>query len=251
MWCFRIALSIFLCIESLEPVAAQVYCASVPAVPGPTGYQRRLNTERCEGFYQQQVTGSLEFLSLVNGTINYDLVSDKALIVSVPAQSQLQASQIFLTARALRPGTYYRMDAVIGPTRIFKWPLDAVLAPANLPSDAIGVVGWINRDLGKYYIPLSVVTENVAVSALRPPTMILRSSLDMEALKWRTWQEASGARVGDWVTVAGANRAIIRAGQAVKLELRDQTSGVIIAEIAPKYVNVDRAQTQQIRVLIP
>ena len=169
----------------------------------------------------------------------------------MPGVSQLQASQIFVSARALRAGTYYGMDAIVGSAGTFKWPLDAVLAPAKLPPDTIGVVGWINRDLGKYYVPVSVIPENVAASAPRPPTMILRSSLDIELLRWRSWRESGNARVSDWTTVGGVNPARIRAGQAVTLELRGQPSGAIVIEIASKYANVDRIQTQLVRVIMP
>lgn len=79
----RLALIRLFCVPNIATAAAETSCSSVSAIPGPTGYQRRANAERCEGFYQQQVAGSLEFLSLVNGQINYDLVSDKTLIVSV------------------------------------------------------------------------------------------------------------------------------------------------------------------------
>ena len=147
MRCLRVLLVAFCFIGTFQSGAAQLSCSNVPAIPGPIGYQRRLNADRCEGFYQQQVTGTLEFLSLVKGTINYDLVSDKALIVSAPNLSQFGGSQVFLTARALRPGTYYRMDAALASGETFRWPLNAVLAAANLPSSAVGVVAWINRDL--------------------------------------------------------------------------------------------------------
>ncbi len=251
MWYLRIVFCFAVCGATLDPVAAaQANCENVQPLPGSAGYQRRLNAERCEGFYQQQVAGTLELLSLVNGTINYDLVSDKTLVVSAPSASRLGETQIFLSARALRPGLYYRMDAVIGPTEPFKWPLGAVLAPALLTADSIGVVGWINRDLGKYYIPLTVVPENVAASAARAPIMTLRSPLDIEVLKWRTRPETGGARL-DWTVVGGPTPTGIRAGQPIRLDLGAQTGGPIVIEIAPKYVNVERAQTVQIRAIMP
>lgn len=252
MRCLWIAISLFLNIwSSLPAAAAEVTCGNVQPVPGPTGYKRR-NADRCEGFYQQQVAGAFEFLSLVNGAINYDLETDRTLVVSVPGASRLNASQIFLTARALRPGIYYRMDAVVGPAESFKWPL-TVIAPARLPADAIGMVGWINRDLGKYYVPVSVVPESVVASAPRPPTMIFRSSLDVELLRWRSWSEGreSGGATADWVAIGGPTPARIRAGQAIRLELGAKTGGPIVVEVAPKYVNVERVQTLQTRVIMP
>lgn len=199
----RLAFLFLVLVEGFAPAAAQISCSDVPATREATGYQLRQNSERCEGFYRQQVAGSFELMSLVNGPINYDLASDKVLIVSVPALPQLQNARVFLTARALRPGTYYRMYAVIGSGGKFKWPLDAVLKQRNLRSNSIGVVAWIDQALGKYYVPVSVVPENVAASAPRPPLMVFRSSLDIELLRWRIRREGGGASVGEYIRVGG------------------------------------------------
>lgn len=249
MRCLRALLVVFCFIGTFQSAAAQLSCSGVTAISGPTGYQRRSNADRCEGFFQQQVSGTLEFLSLVKGTINYDLVSDKTLIVSAPNLNQFAGSQVFLTARALRPNTYYRMDAAIASGESFRWPLNPVLA--TLPSNAIGVVAWINRDLGKYYVPVSVVSENVATPATRPPSMILRASLDIELMKWRIRQEGGGDRTGDWITVGGALPTIIRAGQPVSVELQGRPEGPAVVEVAVKYVNQSRMQTEPFRMIFP
>jgi hypothetical protein len=251
MRCLRILLVIFCLFDTFHPAAAQVPCSNVSAVAGPLGYKRRLNADRCEGFYQQQVSGTLEFLSLVKGTINYDLASDKALIISAPDLRQFGGSQLFLIARALRPGTYYRMDAAVASGETFRWPLNPVLVDANLSSNAIGVVAWINRDLGKYYVPVSVTSENVASASTRPPSIILRSSLDIELLKWRTRQEMGQDRISDWITVGGTQPATIRAGQPISLELQQRPTGLAILELAVKYINQGKMQTEQIRMILP
>jgi hypothetical protein len=244
-------IGIFCFIGTFQTAAAQLSCSGVPAISGPLGYQRRSNADRCEGFFQQQVSGTLEFLSFVKGTINYDLVSDKALIVAPPNLTQFGGSQVFLTARALRPATYYRMDAVMASGETFRWPLSPVLTQANLPSSAIGVVAWINRDLEKYYIPISVVSENVATPANRHPSMILRPSVDVELLKWRIRQESGREKMSDWITVGGAQPAIIRAQQPVSLELQERPSGLAVVDIAVKYANQGKIQTEQLRMILP
>ena len=253
MWCFRLLSSIAFCLAYFCFTPAQAAsCGSVQPSAGPLGYQPRTNGDRCEGFFQQQVSAAhkLEFLSLLNGTIKYDLVSDRTLIVSVPSLSELQTAQVFLEARALRAGTYYRMDAVLSSPGTFKWPLNAVITPANLPADAIGVVAWVNRDLGKYYIPVSVIPENVVASRPRALNMIFRSSLDIELLQWRSWRE-SGARPSEWVRVGGSNSPIIRAGQAARFELHNEAGGPIVVQVAAKYVDFDKAEPLLVRVLLP
>ena len=251
MWRLRVAFLLLSCVEGFAPAAAQTSCSNVPAIPGAIGYQRRQNAERCEGFYRQEVAGDFEFLSLVNGPINYDLVSDKILTVSVPELTQFQAPQVFLTARALPPGTNYRMDAVIAPSGTFKWPLNEVLAPAKLGSNSIGVVAWINQALGKYYVPVSIVPENVASSAARPPVMVFRSSLDIELLRWRVRREGDGASAGDWIRLGGENPAIIRAGQSVSLQIGTQPSGPNIVDVVVNYTNIGKPETQLFRVILP
>jgi hypothetical protein len=244
-------LVVFCLIGTFESAAAQLSCSNVSAISGQIGYQRRSNADRCEGFYQQQVSGTLEFLSFVKGTINYDLVSDKALIVTPPDLSQFGGAQVFLTARALRPATYYRMDAVMAPGATFRWPLNPVLSQANLPSSAIGVVAWINHEFEKYYVPISVVPENVATPATRPPSMILRSSLDIELLKWRIRQERGSEKMSDWITYGGAQPPITRAGQTVILELHERPVGRAVVDIAVKYANQGKIQTEPLKMILP
>ena len=253
MWCFRVLAILSVVMSGIEPTAAQApVCASILAVAGPMGYQHRPNADRCEGLYQQEVVGSLEFLSLVTGPISYNLEIDRTLVVSVPRLSQFPNAQIFLGARALRPGTHYRMDAAVGSTGTFKWPLDAVIRPMGLSSDTVGVVAWLNADLGKYYIPVSVAAENATASTEpRFPVMLLRSSLDIETLNWRWWPEGGGARPSNWMKVGDITQSPIRAGQLTKIAFKDQSSGTIIVQIAPRYTVLDQIQLMQIRIIMP
>jgi hypothetical protein len=242
----------FCFIGTFRSEAASPSCSSFTAMRGDIGYLQRSNADRCEGFYQRQISGTLEFLSLVKGAINYDLVSDKALIVSPPPNlSRFGDSQLFLTASALRPGTPYRMDAIVASGETFRWPLGPVLAKANLPSSAIGIVAWVNRDLGKYYVPVSVVSENVAASPVGDPSMILRASLDIELLKWRIRQETSQDKISDWITVGGLQPVIIRANQPIVLELKQRPSGPAIVDVAAKYQGQSKPEQQQYRMILP
>jgi hypothetical protein len=235
----------------LPAAEAEAICNDVPTIPGSIGYQPRHNAERCEGFYRQEVSGNLELLSLVNGPISYDLISDKVLTISTPTLPEFQNPQIFVTARALQAGTNYRMDAVIAPSGKFKWPLNEVLAPAKLGSDSIGVVAWTKQALGKYYVPVSVVPENVAASAARPTIMILRASQDIELLRWRIRREGDGASVGSWTKLGGESPAIIRAGHTVSLQIGSQRSGSSIVDVAVNYTNSGRPDPQLFRVIFP
>ena len=82
---------------------------------------------------------------------------------------------------------YYRMDGEIGTDRTLRWSLREVLAPARIRADQLGVVGWVDGDSGKVYVPLFVTPEAVA-GAQRGGSVIelvVRSPVDVEDIKWR------------------------------------------------------------------
>ncbi len=111
-------------------------------------------------------------------------------------------------------------------------------------------MAWIDQAFGKYYVPVSVVPENVAASAPRPPLMVFRSSLDIELLRWRIRREGGGASVGEYIRVGGESPAI-RAGQAVSLEIRGQPSGPTIVDVVVKYANIEQPESQLFRIILP
>lgn len=223
-------------------------CKHLAAISGPSGYQPRADTARCEGLFQQQVAGSFEFLSFAS--VKYNLNTDRVLTVKMPHVQQFQNSRIFIEARALNPGMYYRMDAVVPPGETFRWSLADVLRPERIGSDSIGVVAWVEQNLFKYYVPVSVVAEN-AVGSTDLPTMIVRSPLDIERLVWRSWQENGGSQQSEYATVGGHNPPVIRAGQATKVPLVVQPSGTTVIELTAKFVNQDRLFPQLVRILVP
>src|SRR5262245_643845 len=121
--CVMIALCVALLAKPSASVQGQP-CSDIQAVPGAMGYQHRSASERCEGLYQSPVAGeSLEFLSFVSGSISYDLMTDKVLVVAVPDVSGLKATEVTIRARALPLGTYYRMDANVAVAKTIEWPM--------------------------------------------------------------------------------------------------------------------------------
>jgi len=140
-----VALCVLPLAEPLAP-AQNPPCTGLEAVPGAMGYQHRSGSVRCEGLYRSPVAGeSLEFLSFVSRSISYDLRTDTILIVAVPDVSQLGASEIAVRARALPLSAYYRMDTSVASAQAIEWPLSAVINPAGLQADSIGIVGWIDK----------------------------------------------------------------------------------------------------------
>ncbi len=226
-------------------------CSGVQAIAGAMGYQQRSAAPRCEGFYQSPVAGeSLEILSLVVGAIAYDLTADKILVIAVPEVSRLEVNQVNVAARALPLGTYYRMDASVDSGGSLRWPLATVIAPARLYADTIGVIGWVRKGSTRIYVPVTVFSDGHSSDAKRPATAVLRSSVDIEKILWRSWVEGGGMPP-QYHGLQGANPRMVRAGEPVAIPVDGPEATVVILEVAAKMANADNWITNQFRVFNP
>ena len=215
------------------------------------GYQHRPAPARCEGLYQSPVAGeSLEFLSFVRGSIRYDLRTDKVLVVAVPDVSQLEATEVHVRARALPLGTYYRLDTNVATAKAFDWPMNAVIAPAGLHADSLGVIGWIEKGITKIYVPVSVLPQGKSPAPQLPVIALLRSPIDIEEVRWRLWAPGTTDRSPPWQVLGGEARQTIRAGEPIRLSLA-ASSPLLNLEIAAKRANSDEWLKIQLRVFIP
>jgi hypothetical protein len=209
-------------------------CAAVNPDSGPLGYRERGGDPRCEGLYRSPVAGAaLELLSLTSGPIDFSLRPDTVLYVASPDLSALKAAKLTLQARALPLGTYYRMDATIDSGVTFKWPASA-LDQAKLTHDLIGVVGWVEQNSNRVYLPVSVSDGSRKTMGTVSLIAILRASADIEQLSWRTWPDAKSATRTSWENL----NSNYRAGQPIRLELKINR-GTALLELAAKTVGSD------------
>jgi hypothetical protein len=224
----------FLLICSSGLLAQGLRCAGVNPDSGPLGYRERSGDVRCEGLYRSPVAGAaLELLSLTAGPIDFVLRPDAILYVASPDLSALKAAKLTLQARALPLGTYYRMDATIDSRATFKWPASA-LDQAKLTHDLIGVVGWVEQNSNRIYLPISVSDGNPKTAGNASLFAIIRASADVEQLSWRTWPEGKSGAVTNWENLD----ASYRAGQPIRLELKINR-GTALFELAAKTVGSD------------
>jgi hypothetical protein len=120
----------------------------------------RLRGERCEGVYVRDVAGAGGF-SVVG------FIEASPTPIGIERNEPLHlawepSDDVIVNVRAvsLRRRLYYRMDArqPAGATG-FDWPMDVVGA-LDLGSDELGVVAWIQRDVGgteqEVYVPVRV-----------------------------------------------------------------------------------------------
>jgi len=214
-------------------------CSPLQAVAGAAGYQLRSGDSRCEGFYQSPVAGaSLELLSLTSGPIEYQIRSDGAVHITAPNVGPLNSAEIQVQARALPLGTYYLMESSVPSAGSMKWPMGPVLAPAKLTPDSIGVTGWVEKDEGRILVPVLVSERPSPTASKRSIIAILRSSIDLDELHWRSWLNTSSGKPPEWKKRGEGARAL-RAGQPIELEL-EPGKGVRVVEVVAKVSNSDR-----------
>jgi hypothetical protein len=83
--------------------------------------------DRCEGNYRQPVSGSIDVLSLTEGTIGLPGRKLDKLSITWPGVPGL--TDLAIEARVLEPRIYYRMDARIRPeASLFDWSLAEIRA---------------------------------------------------------------------------------------------------------------------------
>ena len=245
--CRVLTILCFSLIAQSIPSAYGQSCNAVRAVQGPFGYQHRLNSDRCEGLYQTPVSGeSLELLSLVDGEINYDLGTDKSLVVTVPDVSAVAAIKVSVRARALPIGTYYRMDADVPSGQSIKWPLGDVIAPAGLRSGSIGVVGRVERGNDTIYVPVSVLPEGKSRVDPGPPIVLLRTGVDIEQVRWRVIADPGTATTPRWTALGDDTQYRVHAGDIIKLPLKQTLHSVNTLEVSAK--TTDSGEWLNIRI---
>jgi hypothetical protein len=214
-------------------------CSRLQPVGGAAGYQLRSGDSRCEGFYQSPVAGeSLELLSLTSGRIDYRIHDDGTVHITAPNVSALNSAEIQVQARALPLGTYYLMESSIPSAGLMKWPMAPILAPAKLTPDTIGVIGWVEKDERRILVPVLVSERPSPRESGKSIIALLRSSIDLDALLWRSWPNNSSEKPPEWKRLGNGPRAL-RGGQPIEVEL-EPGKGIRMVEVVAKASNSDR-----------
>jgi len=177
-------------------VRAQPPCdPNLNSTRGENGYKMRQPKVRCEGFFTSRFIrgGSLEPVSLLRGSLNFQYGSTDTLMITAPGTSSV-ADTVRVRAVAVPIEIHYRMDAVIKTQKPIIWPLTDVVTASRLSSDKIGVFGWVGRENDKTYIPLSVFPKGGAPpGAVQPLTLTVRSSVQINYLEYSINQVGGGA----------------------------------------------------------
>jgi hypothetical protein len=123
---------------------------------GALGYQSR--GEHCEGMYATDVAATMIWVaSLTVAFDEYDLKSTDPLEVKWSAP---QGKAMHVRAHGIKRDLYYRMDAPrAAGSSSWQWPTD-VLAAQGIERGDIGVLAWVDENVGgveyELFVPLAV-----------------------------------------------------------------------------------------------
>jgi hypothetical protein len=224
----------------------QASCRKLQAVQGAYGYQARAKDVRCEGFYESPVAAAtLDLVSLTAGPVDYKLDGQETVRLVAPDVSVLNSGQVNVQAHALPLGTYYRMDAVVPSAGALNWQIGDVLRPHKLTADSIGIFGWVERTANKIYVPMLLSDQG----ARAPIVVLIRPTIDMERVHWRSWSDSGSPQGIQWKSVPNAPQ-MRRAGELIRLEF-ERDKGIKVVEVSAKPANSDRWLSLKFHVFEP
>lgn len=120
------------------------------ASAGANGY-RRIDATLCEGIYGQDVSGDV--LTLVALTEPAYLETYEPVGISWSSPGGLVHVRAHSWAEQA-----FQMDAGVPDATTLRWPVD-LLRNENIPLDKVGLLGWVEADGRRLYLPLRVSQE--------------------------------------------------------------------------------------------
>jgi hypothetical protein len=175
---------------------------------------------------------SLELLSFSVGS-PFDPLPDHRLVITAPDVSALGAQKVNVTAQAIAPRINYRMDVTLPSAGAVQWPLGAVVLPAGLKPEDIGLVGSAQTSEGNIYVPIRLTASDAA-----PPTpkIVFRALVDPNIFMWRLYDP--GGPPPSWNKF---NREI-KAGDPIPLTVDSIAGKVMILDVAARPHDGDFSQ---------
>jgi hypothetical protein len=161
-------------------------CPGLVPDHGPLGFRRRTGGDRCEGFFRSNVSGeALSVAFLLSGRL--------------PASAEVEISsagpnrEINVRAVALPLGTYYQMDATIGPKKPLRWPLSEVVqASQSLKVGDLGVYGWFGDAAHPMYVPVRAdVPDGGPVADPQPVSLGVRANVRLDLVRYNITDDVS------------------------------------------------------------
>jgi hypothetical protein len=159
---------------------SQDNCATITPEQSVFGYKRLTN--RCEGFYNPRLSGSLQVVSFIKGGNVQFVWNEKAELV-VHRADNLQSS-IHIRAVSLPTNTFYQMDALLDKNHSLEWPVKPYIYPRGIKPDQLGVYGWSGNEDEKIFSPVSVIEKGSTAPNNQTVVMKIRTVLDLSNFRW-------------------------------------------------------------------
>ena len=200
------------------PASAQEFrCAPLqPSQAQQPPYQRVPGQARCEGFFARNV--SQPFVELVSLTRDLREPTSTATAFHLTASRKTAAR---LVVHPLRPGPFYRVDALIDAGQALQWDAAPMLGATGLRLRDLGflALALAPRDDTMTVLPLSLSliptptptpTRTPAMPGpLPPPTLqaVLRVSVPVGSMSWRRYRlDGPDDGASGWREIAGPPR---------------------------------------------
>ncbi|MEP6502429.1 MAG: hypothetical protein ABJD97_03820 [Betaproteobacteria bacterium] len=168
-------------------------------------YTAATNRAQCEGFFEQPVSVPyVELVSLTLGAARLD-----SAVPTTFAQSSAPAARLLIQPLAGTP--LYRVDAELKGRQPTTWDPRPMLARTHLQAGDLGFLALLPDDVAAI---LQVAPLTLAASASATAFATVRTSVDLSALKWRSfvrgkpaavaWQISDKAALYAWETLSMA-----------------------------------------------
>lgn len=226
--------------QGLEPQCD----VSIQALRGATGYQRRVNDNRCEGFYESPVSATgLELVSATIGPIVFDPQADGHAVITVPVLPSSGTDAVDIQVVGLPLGLYYRLDAKAAPGSALRWPLADVVAQTGLKSSDVGAFGHIAGDQPVVVVPLAITSPDVAPGQ-SGIVLMLRSPVDLEGIWWRELRD-------DGATEYQELASRVYGGDIVRFEVPDGQPGTLRLEFTARLARSGQQRSLHLSLMRP
>lgn len=150
--------------------------------------------EYCEGFFIEDTSTSradLYLLGYTLGPLDFDKSADSFVRLSVPSVDQIGGAMARFSVRMIGSFPLYRLDGRVGSGNV-RWDLTRYVIPSNeITVEDMVLRAWDPRS-GKRPALLPVLAEPESDLGQRPgpPTLTLKSSVDLAELCW--WIQFDG-----------------------------------------------------------
>jgi hypothetical protein len=222
---------------ALSPASARgggIDCPNLTPSAEAFPYMRRGN--RCEGFFEAQVTASsIALVGLTVGPLSFSDATHKLTVRPVTPQ----AFPLSVVVSAIPIRTYYRLDATLPPHGSLSWPLDDVVHPARLRASGLGALAYADSGGTRAYVPLHFEETSSGPRQAAPSTLraTLRTTVELVNLSWRIDPENTSPTT--WVTIDGP----MFAGDGIPIDFSAPGTSRFRLEVTAKERDSDESLT--------